>query len=88
MTAQPMYISDLPESLTGDPLATRAGAARAVAEQEGVATLAIDEEVDDPTTLAVDEDGLSGEEPTTLAIGEEGDDDVTTLAIGEEAGAY
>ena len=45
-----------------------------------VATIVAQE--DEPTTLAVGEEG--GDEPTTMVTGEEGDDEPTTMATGEE----
>lgn len=89
MLDENLFIEDLPDSLTGNP--ARRASSVALAEdnpttqtigQEGdETTLAIGEEGDDdPTTLAV---GEEGDDPTTLAVGEEGDDP-TTLALGEE----
>ncbi|HEV7808092.1 MAG TPA: hypothetical protein VGO80_19925 [Solirubrobacteraceae bacterium] len=93
-----LFISDLPESLSGGAtergssatLATAAagdGPTTLAEKERDVTTLAVGEEGDDPgpTTLAVGEEG-DDPGPTTLAVGEEGDDndDPTTLAIGEE----
>jgi hypothetical protein len=70
---QELFISDLPDSLSGG---ANAGAALAVAP---AAT-----REDGPTTLEVAEE----EDVTTLAVGEEGDDEPTTLAVGEEGDEY
>ena len=64
MTTTGLFITDLPEGVTGRVLPNPAAPAA----------------TSDPTTLAVGEEGEDGEErgndaPTTLAVGEEGEDD-------------
>jgi len=80
MTTTGLFITDLPEGVTG----------------HAVPNPAAPTATSDPTTLAVGEEGGDGEDgedgkdddaPTTLAVGEEGgdgDDAPTTLAVGEE----
>ncbi|MFD7598883.1 hypothetical protein ACFV6D_38415 [Kitasatospora sp. NPDC059812] len=62
MPASALFISDLPDTLTGPaPMADRNATAG--------------DPDDDPTTLATGEEGDDGPQPTTVATGEEGDDD-------------
>ncbi|MFI6586315.1 hypothetical protein [Embleya sp. NPDC050493] len=63
MASIELFITDLPDGLTLVPLPTR-----------GIATPTPGHASDDPTTLAVGEEG-GEDDPTTLAVGEEGEDD-------------